>query len=220
MARKGDYWRVRKFYNAREWPKANYWTFLSRVARWISLEEAIDPKSTKVKSELSIFYDKYRWKKVSISRFAYLVAKWIPKEKALKGWSVEECYPKEYEIWKKLPRPKCNFSWFIERLNKGWSIERAAAPKKRNPNYYIAETYEEKKKVYKKSDYLIEVTLPPEEAIAFHREYRSMLNELEEKYYKEENCIVSMKIHEELENLKEQYKVFLSYNPISPWTVI
>ena len=67
---------------------------------------------------------------------------------------------------------------------------------------------------YNPENYFIRVTMNAEEAKSYHRTYRSMIAELEDKIYNLEDTSTLAELNKKLEFIKQQYQVFLSFNPI------
>lgn len=224
------FWRKTKhvwayeFYHKQPYPKACYATYIRRVYKWESFEQAIvrkrEIKNVK-ESPTKKYFDNYEGEKATYWIYMKGIQCWLPKEQAIKkGLTVIDYYPKEREIYKAYKSEhKRGFSSFVLRLSRWMTVDEAIRPKKyvetTNP---VSNPHKDNKRIYKESDYLIEITLKEEEALIYHRSYRSMINELEEKIYQEENYAIVEKLVKELDFINRQYKVFLSFNPISSWT--
>lgn len=79
----------------------------------------------------------------------------------------------------------------------------------------LKKTYKwEKEKKFNPENYFIRVTMNTEEAKSYHRAYRSMIAELEDKIYNLEDTSILAELNKKLEFIKQQYQVFLSFNPI------
>lgn len=124
--------------------------------------------------------------------------------------------------WLAQPEPKARIGTFYRRL-RDWKTPQEAIvykapnrnfkpfrPIRSNPWWLNVEPVDI-------SRYLIEVTYKPEEAEVFHRLYRSLLEELEDRIYAMEDLSTSSEYNSDLNRLIEEYNVFKSYNPIE-WT--
>lgn len=210
----------RLFWENYQGEKCCFCTFNSRVTKfWLSWEEAIKPTTIRTHKEelMKKYWKNYPWtSKASLWWFMRAVGKWIPKERAVIRWEVtqEEMFSEDYALWNAYQWPKCSFSTYMIRK---WSLPFEKAIRKRDDNIWIPKRHCDARIERNKSDYLIEVTYKPEEALVFHRMYRYKITDLENKIYSEENYSTLKELEAKLTKIKEEYKVFLSYNPIQPW---
>lgn len=109
-------------------------------------------------------------------------------------------------------------SWrTLEEAIQIWRLERRDIEPPKEVKVELKKTHAQKKAERNvKENYFIRVTMLPEEAKEYHRVYRSMIEELEEKIYSLEDTSELSELESKLEFIKQQYQVFLSYNPISP----
>ena len=166
-------------------PKSSYTIFYNRLVSWYSQEQALDPAPKNLNRRRSPARD----------------------------------YWESYE-WE-----KSSYNWFMTRVRRWISFDIAI-----NPNIKTRWLYKKEKELieitksithaqakaerYNEDYYKIEVTYNKEEAQVFHNSYRSKIKELEDKIYREEEILTLKELERKLNKIKQEYQVFLSYNPI------
>lgn len=204
------------FYEQYKWPKCTFWTFVSRCIKfWTPREEAIKPRRTEKNSEQLKKYRKFYPSKNKAPLWWFLrsVWRWIPKERAIIWVKHKDVYEEEYKKWNNYKWEKCSFNTYLIRK---WSLPFEQAIRKREQKPYEIVQHKEKKRVRTESDYYIEVTYHPDEATVFHKRFKEIISDLENKIYSEEDYTKLKELEKKLEKIKDIYKVFISYNPI-PW---
>ena len=181
------------FYEKYKWPKCTFWTFVSRCLKyWTPREEAIKPSRTENNSEQLKKYRKFYPSKNKAPLWWFLrsVWRWIPKERAIIWVKHKDVYEEEYKKWDNYKWEKCSFNTYLKSNKTEADIQRLQAL-----NY---------------------LENHPDEAAVFHKRFKEIISELEEKIYSEEDYTKLKELEKKLEKIKDIYKVFLSYNPI-PW---
>lgn len=116
------------------------------------------------------------------------------------------------------PEPKARIGTFYRRIREGKSLEEAIKYKAPNWNFKpfrpIISNPTRMQPEENRSRFLIEVTMKPEEAEVFHRYYRRLIEEEENKIHEVEDLSNRKTYEADLNKLIEEYEVFKSYNPI------
>lgn len=119
---------------------------------------------------------------------------------------------------------KPDWKTFKSRINAGRSyqealsierLERRTFKPPKQAKIVLKKNHKQKQMdKYNPENYFIRVTMNTEEAKSYHRTYRSMIAELEDKIYNLEDTSALAELNKKLEFIKQQYQVFLSFNPI------
>lgn len=187
---------LKKLWKSIPEPKAVYHNFYNRIRRWYTVEEAKQPWfihykhwPTREKWPLRMYWEAYEWEKCAYWCFRDRVNKrLIPKEEAIKVF---------------LPKKEISKSLIDERARRQWNPQKTHAQAKAERHH---EDY-----------YEIAITMNPEEASIYHRIYQEMIAEINEKILLEEDLSKLKELEQKLSKTKQEYQVFLSFNPYKPW---
>lgn len=194
-------------------------------------------KANTQKQQAYDFYNSYEWKKVSRPTFYQRVRLgWtetreekirlrVPNQYRRREYVPKGKWADEIIWYNEQPEPKASKTLFRNRLNGGYPKEEAIligekrmlARERRKPKTHLPpKPYVPQRTVQKapdEDDFLIKVSLSPEEARVFRREYQKMIEELEwELTYTSEKTEVK-EMNSKLERLQNELVTFNSYNP-------
>lgn len=163
--------------------------------------------------------------KAAYQNFYNRIATWrFTIEEAAKPWLLDRDRRSPVRIrWDEYPWEKVRFPTFRMRVLEWIAYENAISPQRLNRRkekkeyrpVVIAKTHAQANAERdNKENHFIRVTMSKEEAKEYHRVYRSMINEIEEEIDQMEDTKGLSEKQQKLEFIKQQYQVFLSFNPI------
>ena len=178
----------KKIWDKLPFPKPTYQIFYNRLHKWKTVEEAANP-------------DPIPFNKKSEKRLFWDNYKWIKPDL--------KTFLSRVKSWRTLQ--EAIHVWRLER--------RDLQPPKEEVKLVLKKNHKQKQMdKYNPENYFIRVTMNAEEAKSYHRTYRSMIAELEDKIYNLEDTSTLAELNKKLEFIKQQYQVFLSFNPINHGT--
>lgn len=176
--------RYKKIRDKLPFPKAAYQNFYNRISSWRYTVEQAAYPDKIVKDR--------RWE----ARKYYDNYQWDKPE-----WKT---FLSRVKSWRK----------FQEAIQI-WRLGRREIEKPKEIKLVLKKNHKQKQtERYNPENYFIRVTMNTEEAKSYHRTYRSMIAELEDKIYNLEDTSTLSELNKKLEFIKQQYQVFLSFNPI------
>ena len=178
------------------------------------------------------FYDSYTWEKASyVTYIGRIKRSNLPVEEAILPWRLPITWEKNKEKWRKIREKdpvrlfydrylwdKPSYRYYKEKVN-AWMPMHEAIKKDRKRADYLRENKNKKKKIIHTvkllddSYFLIEITLPKEEAKVFRKIYEEKIQENEDKMLYSE-CDELIKLIKENDQLRKELKVFNKWNPL------